>query len=173
VTTRSEPIEQLVSEGFGGLAGSLEAQVRELADREEIREIVARYAQRVSHRQSPGDLFTEDGALIIDMVGFPRQEIRGRAQLEAMFAATAARPAMNMPCVHNQLITIHGDEAWSTSWIELYLGDDANPDGRAFAGAGWYEDQLRRENGRWKFVSRRADVRIVGAAQRAKPITQN
>jgi hypothetical protein len=165
--------EEVLQREFEGLGGSLEQRVQELADREEIREIVARYAQLVVRRRSPAHLFTEDGALIINMPGFRTQEIRGMQALEAMFQATAARPALSMPAVHNHVITVAGDEAVGTSWIELYVSDDASPDGRAFAGTGFYEDVLRRVSGRWKFVSRTANVLVVGAAQRANPITKS
>lgn len=164
--------DELIAGGFDGLEGALEQRVRELADREEIRELVARYSQRVLRGQSPADMFTDDGVMVIRIPGFPVQEVRGRAELEKVFAAAAARPGINMPAVHNQVISIRGDEAIGTSLIELYVSDDAHPDGRAFAATGVYEDRLRRVDGRWKFASREARAQVVGAAQGAKPITQ-
>src|SRR5439155_1228851 len=82
-------------------------------------------------RQSPADMFTADGALVVHMPGLPVQDIRGGAALEAMFAAAGGRPARSMPAVHNQVISIDGDEALATSWIELHLSDEAADDGRA------------------------------------------
>jgi hypothetical protein len=173
VTQLPKSVDEMLARPFEGLGGELAKQVRELADREEIREMIARYAQRVARRQSPADLFTEDGALIVRMPGHPAQEIRGRQALDAMFTATNARPSRSMPAVHNMVVAVDGESAIATSWIELHVSDEANPDSRAFAGSGFYEDRLRRVDGRWKFEVRDADVLIVGAIQKANPITKN
>jgi hypothetical protein len=164
-----ESIDDLLGLGFEGLQGTLEQRVQELADREEIRELVARYAQRVSRRQSPADMFTGDGTFIVHMAGHPTQTARGPAELAKVFAAAVDRPSVSMPAIHNHVIWVRGDEAVGTSWIELHVTDETAPDGRVFAGSGYYTDRMRRENGRWKFVTREADVRIVGAVQRPKP----
>jgi ketosteroid isomerase-like protein len=154
----------LLRRGFEGFkSASLEERVQELMDREEIRELAARYAQRVSRRQSMADLFTDDGAFIVHMPNQPVQVTRGREQLEKAFAAAISSPALNMPAVHNHVISITGSEAIGTSWIELYTLDG---DERSFAGCGYYEDRLRRDNGRWKFVVREANVLVVGSKQR-------
>ncbi len=154
----------LLSRGFEGFKStSLEERIQELIDREEIRELAARYAQRVARRQSMADLFTDDGAFIVHMPDQPVQVVRGREQLEKTFAAAISSPALNMPAVHNQVISISGNDAAGTSWIELYTLDGGE---RSFAGCGFYEDRLRRENGRWKFVVREANVLVVGSKQR-------
>ena len=154
----------LLSRGFEGFKStSLEERMQELIDREEIRELAARYAQRVARRQSMADLFTDDGAFIVHMPNQPVQVARGREQLEKTFAAAISSPALNMPAVHNQVISISGNDAAGTSWIELYTLDGEE---RSFAGCGFYEDRLRRENGRWKFVVREANVLVVGSKQR-------
>jgi hypothetical protein len=154
----------LLKRGFEGFkCTSLEERMQELIDREEIRELAARYAQRVSHRQSMADLFTDDGAFVVHMPNQPVQVARGREQLEKAFAAAAASPALNMPAVHNHVISVSGNEAVGTSWIELYTLDG---DERSFAGCGYYEDRLRRDNGRWRFVVREAKVLVVGSKPR-------
>jgi SnoaL-like domain len=163
-------VDEMLARGFEGLDGSLEQRVQELADREEIRELIARYAQQVVRRQSMAHMFTADGALIVRLPGFPVHEVRGHAALDKLFGSTITSAAMSMPAVHNVSIQVTGDEAIATSWIELHVTNDADSDGRAFAGSGTYDDRLRRENGRWKFVMREANVRVVGAVQRAKPI---
>lgn len=114
----------LLSRGFEGFKStSLEERIQELIDREEIRELAARYAQRVARRQSMADLFTDDGAFIVHMPDQPVQVVRGREQLEKTFAAAISSPALNMPAVHNQVISISGNDAAGTSWIELYTLD--------------------------------------------------
>jgi hypothetical protein len=52
--------------------------------------------------------------------------------------------------IHNQLIEVDGDSARATCSIELRITSGAG----IFA-SGYYEDQLRREAGLWKFVERR------------------
>lgn len=163
-------VDEMLVRGFEGLGGRLEQRVQELADREEIRELIARYAQQVMRGRSVARMFTADGALIVRLPGVPVREVRGYEALEKLFSSTIANAAMNMPAVHNIVIHVSGDEAIATSWIELYVSNENDPDGRAFAGSGTYDDRLRRENGRWKFALREAHVMIVGAVQRAKPI---
>lgn len=160
----------MLARGFEGLDGGLEQRVQELADREEIRELIARYAQHVVRRRSMAHMFTADGALIVRMPGFPVHEARGHEALDKLFQGAISSPALSMPAVHNIVIHVTGDEATATSWIELNVSNDAHADGHVFAGCGTYDDRLRREGGRWKFVQREANVRIVGAIQRAKPI---
>jgi hypothetical protein len=163
-------VDEMLARRFEGLDGSLEQRVQELADREEIRELIARYAQHVVRRRSMAHMFTADGALIVRLPGFPVHEARGHEALDKLFNGAIASPALSMPAVHNVAIQVTGDEAIATSWIELHVSNDEHPDGNVFAGSGTYDDRLRREDGRWKFVQREANVRVVGAIQRAKPI---
>jgi hypothetical protein len=162
-------VDEMLTHPFEGLGGSLEQRVQELADREEIRELIARYAHHALRHLSMAHMFTADGALIIRLPGFPMREARGHEALDKLFRSTAAS-ALTMPAVHNIAIRVTGDEAIATSWIELHVSNDEASDGRLFAGSGTYDDRLRRENGRWKFVQREANVLVVGAVQRAKPI---
>jgi hypothetical protein len=172
VTSKRVPptVDEMLACGFEGLNGGLEQRVQELADREEIRELIARYAQHVVRRRSMAHMFTADGALIVRMPGFPVQQARGHEALDKLFQGAIASPALSMPAVHNIVIQVTGDEATAASWIELHVSNDAHPDGHVFAGCGTYDDRLRREGGRWKFVVREANVRIVGAIQRTRPI---
>jgi hypothetical protein len=155
---------EILKRDFEGFSGStLEERVRELVDREEIRELAARYAQRLSRRQSMADMFTDDGAVIIRRPDAEVQEVRGREQIGQTFAAAIANPMLSMSTVHNHVISISGNEATATSWNEVYVSDDQE---RTFAGCNYYNDRLRRDNGRWKFAVREVRVVIVGPAQR-------
>lgn len=166
---QADTFDRLIAGGFEGRRDTLEQRLQELADREEIRELAARYSQRVLRGQSPADLFSDDGVMVIRMPGVPVQEVRGREALEKVFAASADRPVVNMPAVHNHVIAVHGDEAIGTSLVELHVSDDGDPDGRVFAATGIYEDRMRRVDGRWKFTFREARAQVVGAAMRPKP----
>jgi hypothetical protein len=56
--------------------------------------------------------------------------------------------------VHNHLFSFAGDAATGVCWIELH----AAKDGERWVGSGYYEDQFRREDGRWKFVLRNSTL---------------
>ena len=130
---------------------SLEAKVQELTDREEIRDLIATYAHRVAHGLSIADLFTEDGVFINrHSPNGPASEARGRKALEARFHDRPGDEGNSLPMIHNYLISIHGDEATDTCSNELRIVEN----GQSIIASGYYQDRLRRENGRWKFASR-------------------
>jgi hypothetical protein len=134
---------------FGGR--SLEQKVQLLADREEIRDLIATYAHRAAHRRSMADLFTDDGAFINRPdAKTPPMEVRGRAALDTYFNGLGGQPQQPLPMIHNFLISVEGDEARALSSIEVRIVNN----GRIVDGSGYYQDRFRRENGRWKFVER-------------------
>lgn len=130
---------------------TLEQQVQELADREEIKELTARYAHGVARGE--GDkvaaLFTDDGAFINRLnPNEPPTVVRGREELDKFYGAIKRNFAL--PCIHNHLITLAGDEATGTCSIEVRI----TRGNKSMIGSGYYEDRFRRENGKWKFVER-------------------
>lgn len=129
---------------------TLEQQVQELADREEIKELTARYAHGVARGEgaSVAALFTDDGTFLNRFPGQPVTEVRGRDALNKFYGAIQRNFAL--PCIHNHLITLAGDEATGTCSIEVRI----TRSGQSMIGSGYYEDRFRRENGRWKFVVR-------------------
>jgi hypothetical protein len=135
-------------EGFG--ADDIGATIRELADREELRELTARYAFLISQKRSAAELFTADGGFLFRKPDGEVREARGREALDTIFADILQPPNHNLPTVHNHLFSLTGDAAPGACWIELH----AAKDGEHWVGSGYYEDQFRREGGRWKFVLR-------------------
>ncbi len=126
-------------------------KIQLLADREEIRDLIATYAHRAAHRQSMADLFTDDGAFINRPDAMmPPIEFRGRAALNTFFNGLGSQPQQPLPMIHNFLISVNGDEARAISSIEVRIIDK----GRVVDGSGYYQDRFRREGGRWKFVER-------------------
>jgi hypothetical protein len=130
-----------------------EHKLREIADREEIRELVARYALGIARGHQVGEMFTDDGIFIQRLPGEAPQEFRGRAALLPMYAQVAetVRP---IPMIHNHIIDIDGDEARGQCSIELRM----SAGGKSLIGSGYYEDVYRRVNGRWRFAKRDATI---------------
>ncbi len=130
---------------------SLEQKVQELADREEIRDLIATYAHRVTHGLSNADLFTDDGAYIHRRSRDSVPEAhRGREALDAHYVERPGAAGVATPMIHNTLISVQGDEATSICSIELRLW----PENKSVLASGYYLDRLRREKGRWRFITR-------------------
>jgi hypothetical protein len=131
---------------------TLEQKIQELTDREEIRELISRYAHCVAHGVSVAEMFTDDGAFIVRIPGRPAQERRGREQLVKNFANLEVSSDHPLPMIHNYLLSISGDGANGMCSNELRITEN----GQSIIASGYYQDKLRRENGRWKFVVRDA-----------------
>ncbi len=145
--------EPLYVQQFAAFQDKTAAQtLRELADREELRELTARYAHRIAHGVSCADLFTDDGAFITHTPGKPVNDRRGRETLDRVYGEIAKNPGRTLPMIHNYIFAISGDEATGTCSNEVRT--DAN--GQSIVASGYYDDTFRRVNGRWKFVMRRA-----------------
>lgn len=127
-----------------------ELKLQEIADREEIRDLIATYAHRVAHGLSNADLFTDDGVYIHRRSRDDApEEVRGREALDAHYVERPDQVGVATPMIHNSLLSIDGDEARGICSIELRIWGTAN-----LMASGYYQDRLRRENGRWKFVER-------------------
>ena len=140
---------------------SAQHRLQEIADREEIRDLIATYAHRVAHGLSNADLFTDDGAYIHRRTRDGEAEThRGRKALDAHFIERPGAAGVATPMIHNTLISVKGDQADSVCSIELRLWRD----GSSAMASGYYQDRLRREAGRWKFVVREVTFFHWGAA---------
>ena len=129
---------------------STEQTITDLAAREEIRDLIATYAHRVTHGRSVADLFTDDGAYIHRRSRDAEPEVkRGRAELDAHYIDRPDNVGNVTPMIHNLLLSVNGDEARGICSIELRIWA-----GDGVMASGYYEDRFRREDGRWKFVER-------------------
>jgi SnoaL-like domain len=130
---------------------TMEEKIQELADREEIRELIARYSHKIAHGYSVDDLFTDDGVFILRVPGKPIRETKSRQAIAALYAKwVPGRLDSPKPMSHNQLLVIHGDEAAGLCSNEVRM----TADGQSLIGSAYFEDRFRRENGRWKFTVR-------------------
>lgn len=125
----------------------LRQAIQELRDREAIRDLAIRYAHCVWRKDVEGaiELFAEGASMELD----DRPPIVGRAALVESYRGLLRGEFM--PFVHNHVIELDGDRARGTCYLDLR----ATVDGKAMIGAGVYEDDYIRENGRWKFARRR------------------
>ncbi len=121
--------------------------VRDLVDREAIRDLACRYAHYVWQHDvaAIGDLFTEDGRM--DTPDLPPLEGR-QAILDAYTEIFASSELY--PYVHNHAIDLDGDTATGTVYLDLRT----TMDGRPVIGGGYYRDRYRRDEGRWRFTHR-------------------
>jgi hypothetical protein len=144
----------LYTQQFAAFDGKSPAEIlQELQDREEIRELISKYAHRVAHGITTSDLYVEDGTFIVRFPGRPVSETKGRDAIEALSASfdSGTRTRENpLPMIHNHVLKIRGDEAEGTCSNELRMSEN----GKSMIGSGYYRDRYRRENGRWWFVTR-------------------
>ena len=126
--------------------------VRELADREAIRDLPIRYNDCLWRNDLAGvvSLFTEDGAFFAKD---PENEVvsRGRAELKKML-----KKAVSMVCprhyVHTHVVELRGgNRATGRCCVELRSGCL----GMHWIGSGYYEDEYAKIGEEWKFASRR------------------
>lgn len=126
---------------------ALEAQVRQLADVEAVRQLRHRYHQCINeglYAEIPL-LFTEDGTLDFSYIG----KTQGREKITKFFAATPNVLPFIKQFIHNHSITVDGDRATDVSYMEARTINN----GQAFVVAGRYDDVCVRVNGAWKFAS--------------------
>lgn len=130
---------------------SIEQRVRELEDREAIKELTARYCAHIARAdaEAAANLFTDDGVLDMSDSGF--KPVRGREALLNFYRASVREPEAALPFIHNHVIELSGDYARGTCAIEARFARN----GESITAAGYYEDKYRRERGTWRFAERK------------------
>jgi uncharacterized protein (TIGR02246 family) len=130
---------------MGILTGTLE-------DREEIRELYARYAATIDEGQFDAwlDCFTEDG--VFESSRFGRHAGRdGLAKFTQIYRDSLGGAQVRHVCT-NLLFKIEGDAAAGSCYLIYYHCKDGKIQQAA---VGHYRDTLRKAGGRWKFQSRK------------------
>jgi len=142
------PIPARDNQAFSAM--TLEQKVQELADREEIRQLLALYAQRVNHGHGVADLFTQDGVWTMRAPGSDAvREIRGGEALKVAFSSFTTDPA-GAPMIHNVVIAVDGDRAEAMDMNDLW----SSANGKRHHAWGNYQDTFRKVDGRWLFSAR-------------------
>jgi len=129
----------------------LEEIVRELADKESIRDLARRYAHCVWQRDADGaaDLFAEDGVMDTG----ESDPLEGREAILTTYRATFAAAEFR-PFVHNHVVELDGDRASGTCYLDLRAMAGETP----MTGYGYYDDEYVRVGGEWKFKRRKLNM---------------
>jgi uncharacterized protein (TIGR02246 family) len=97
-------------------------------------------------------LFTEDGEVDLGRHG----HARGRTAIRELVEQASGPKGSAVRIISNKRIELDGDRATSTAMFTVLV---PGADGRvAVASVGHHFDELRREDGRWCFARRRADI---------------
>jgi hypothetical protein len=153
----------------------LAARIQRIEDRQAIEQLmVGDYPRALdsSNWKVYASLFASDGELIVNGTS-----IKGPAAIEAYFnrprQARAGAPANPEPRVGKHVVTnlkidIAGDRATAQGYWQTVM---SRASGTTIAGAGHYEDVLKKENGTWKFL-KRAILNDTPPAPAAAPSTR-
>ena len=127
--------------------------VREMLDREAIRDLPVRYCHYVwtNDVDSMMGLFIEDG--LLSTASDADDEVREIAGAEALRAFYVGLDAIKpRPYIHNHVVDLLGDgQAKGTCYVELRLATK----GMEPLGTGYYDDEYVKIEGAWKFKARR------------------
>ena len=129
---------------------STDQLLQEMLDREAIRDLPILYCHHVWKSDVKGmvDLFTEDGSICINDGTIP--DTQGREDLLTMYEK-ALNDLAPRPFIHNHVVKLEGpDKASGTCYVEIR----GITDGKSIIGAGYYDDEYRKVDGEWKFLSR-------------------
>ena len=127
-------------------------RIGQLEDREAIRDLANRYAHHVWQEEplKAVELFARDGEM--DMG--EGTVIKGRDALRAVYSDKVGGEMMLHPFVHNHVIDLDGDRATGTCYLDLRC----TRDGQSLMGSGYYDDVYVREEGTWRFQSRKLTI---------------
>lgn len=132
-------------------AASLEARLRRLEDRAELRELVARYAVAIDDRDidAIAALFTPEGAFRSrDGV----MNARGRAAVLEQFRGRFQALTVSNHFSHDHILSFGADADEARGLVTAHAEVWRN--GRALIAALRYADTYRRHEGRWRFAER-------------------
>jgi len=132
---------------------ALAARLRGLEDREQIRELVARYCYVMDDRDLQGmiDLFTED-VVVASSDGM--MDSQGRDAVVAMFQGRWAVLGPSLHWTHDQIVVLdEGDPDRATGLVQCHA--EMTRSGEPRLSSIRYADEFRRcADGRWRFARR-------------------
>ncbi|HUY27471.1 MAG TPA: nuclear transport factor 2 family protein [Candidatus Binataceae bacterium] len=133
---------------MGNFSGTIE-------DREEIRDLYARYADTLDNRhyQEWIDLFTEDGSF--ESTRFGKHSGREGLEKFTRIYRDSLGGAQSRHVIANVLFTIDGDHGEGSCYLLYYHCKEGRVQQSTIAN---YRDTLRRDGGRWRFHTRKVCV---------------
>jgi 3-phenylpropionate/cinnamic acid dioxygenase small subunit len=139
-----------------------EERIKRLEDTEDIRRLLLEYGRTLDDRDfaAYSGLFSDDGGEWAGGFG----SFKGPAEIKAAMErtiGTAPNTQGNYHLLSNFIVDVDGDtaKAWSR-WSFVVPGETGDP---RLMVSGRYDDELVRENGRWKFQRRTVSGDIGGA----------
>ena len=135
--------------------------VREVAAREAIRDLSARYCDCIWRHDLDGlvSLFTEDGTFVVEGLEVEASS-RGHAQLRKVYekALDELDPRL---FIHSQVVDLLGaNRATGRCYVEVFSAKY----GMERIGLGYYEDEYAKIGDKWKFTSRRYFLDTIDTA---------
>ncbi len=131
----------------------MEERLALLEAKEGIRETISSYAHYVdSGRYGEwGELFTEDGIFDVSFGG----RLQGREQIVSFLKARhGPKGPKSRHFIMNHLIQVSGNRATASSYFAVTNEDEDT----SIFGTGVYQDRLRKDGDRWRFVERKVVV---------------
>ncbi len=130
------------------MTDSLEKRIQRLEDRFAINDLVVSYATLLDDAQwdEVGELFTEDGVF-----GSPNSTTVGRAEVVANFKVKHAPFPATWHDPHGIVVEFDDDD--HARGTVIGYAELAGPDATVVTSIR-YQDDYRREGGRWRFASR-------------------
>jgi hypothetical protein len=129
--------------------------IRELADREAIRDLMYRYGRGVDsvNLEMVLSTFDDPSSLIIQTGSGPQERHEGRKAVEVFYQGRAVHNKTNRLIRHrykNPLIELSGD----TATASVYWDEIREENNTLIQAGGTYFDKLRRTRDGWKFSER-------------------
>jgi ketosteroid isomerase-like protein len=149
----------------GAADDTVGARLRRLEDLEQIQQLFLDYKTVLDGKDFSGyaALFAEDG----EFVAGGTQQAKGRAAIQALVEAMpgidllGAEVGDDFHLVINPQVELDPDDAdrarAQSTWLYVVRGEDGAP---VLSKLGHYDDELVREDGRWRFLRREAPMDI-------------
>jgi len=137
----------------------LEARLQRLEDLLEIQQLFIDYGSHLDAGRFDeyAKLFASDGEVKLGPMG----RAKGPEAIQALMESILGNRADSEKSYHlitSPMVQIDGDSATSeVMWSVVHIGEDGNPE---LSSLGVHNDELVREDGRWKFRERRGSMRI-------------
>ena len=135
--------------------------VREIAAREAIRDLSARYCDCIWRKDLDRliSLFTEDGTFRVEGLEVEASS-HGHAQLRKVYEKALAEIDPRL-FIHSQIIDLLGtNRATGRCYVEVFSAQY----GMERVGLGYYEDQYAKIGDKWKFASRHCCLDSIDTA---------